>query len=78
MTPTNDVPARPQLLLTRTEVAQQLATSTRHVRRLIEDGRLPSVRLGGLVRVHRDQLEEFVSSLTSPHQTPDDHDRVAA
>jgi excisionase family DNA binding protein len=66
------------VLLTRDDVARHLSTSDRHVRRLIEDGRIPSVRLGGLVRVRVDQLDEFVSDLTSPYQSTDDPDRVAA
>jgi excisionase family DNA binding protein len=78
VTSSNEDPTPPQLLLTRADVAQQLATSIRHVRRLIEEGRLPSVRLGGLVRVRVDQLDEFVSDLTSRNQTPNEPDRIAA
>ena len=60
------------VLLTRDDVALLLSTSDRHVRRLIEDGRLPSVRLGGKVRIHTHQLDEFVEQLfQSGHRTPD-------
>jgi excisionase family DNA binding protein len=54
------------VLLTRDDVALLLSTSDRHVRRLIEDGRLPSVRLGGKVRIHTRQLDEFVERLCGP------------
>ena len=61
--------SQPPVLLTRDEVAQVLATSDRHVRRLIEDGRLPSVRLGGKVRIHTRQLDEFVDQLCHASST---------
>ena len=60
------------LLLTRREVARLLSTSDRHVRHLTEDGRLPSVRLGGKVRVHQRQLDDFLDRLClSEVATPD-------
>lgn len=61
-----DVTNNPTLssaLLTRADAARELATSERHVRRMTEDGRLPSVRLGGLVRIRSADLDLFISTL---------------
>lgn len=54
----------PMLLLLKPEdVAELLAVSQRSVRRLIDSGELPTVRVGNAVRVHRDDLERYVDRL---------------
>jgi excisionase family DNA binding protein len=54
--------ALPAALLTVDEVAGRLRASPRHVRRLIERGELPVVRLGKLVRVTPDDLGRLVAA----------------
>ena len=66
------IPSPPPVLLTRDDVAQRLSTTDRHVRRLIEDGRLPSVRLGGKVRIHQRQLDAFVARLCRQNAADDE------
>ena len=60
-----------QILLDREQTAVALCTSPRHVRRLIETERLPSVKLGGKIRVRAVDLEVFVSQLTRPSRAVD-------
>jgi excisionase family DNA binding protein len=67
----------PHRLLTRAEVAEHLATTERHVRRLTEDGRMRSVRLGGKVRIHSSHLDEFLDQLRAASSTePGDRSAV--
>lgn len=43
------------------EVADYLGVTERMVRRLIADGRLPKLKVGRLVRVHVDDLDNYVA-----------------
>ena len=47
-------------LLTAEMVAHRLSMSARTVRRLIADGKLPSIRIGAAVRVEESALRDFV------------------
>jgi excisionase family DNA binding protein len=47
-------------LLTKEEVGDELAITVRMVERLIATGELPHVKVGSLVRVHRDDLNAYV------------------
>jgi excisionase family DNA binding protein len=47
-------------LLTAAEVAEILNVSTRSVRRLIKDGKLPIVRVGRAVRILPEALETLI------------------
>jgi excisionase family DNA binding protein len=49
-------------LLTVADVAKILNLHPRSVRRLIADGRLPVVRLGGAVRIRPEAVEELIAS----------------
>lgn len=49
-------------LLTRAEVAQVLGTNERHVRRMVERGELPKVKVGPKVRVHIDDVEAYIEA----------------
>jgi excisionase family DNA binding protein len=52
-------------------VAELLNCSARHVYRLADAGRMPRpVRLGGLVRWRRQDLEEWVAGRCQPVRTP--------
>ncbi len=44
------------------ELAADLNVSTKHVRRLIKNGNIPHHRFGRLIRVHRDDRDEYVKS----------------
>lgn len=58
--------AKPPLpLLTVEDVAKFIGSSTKTVRRLIETGDLPHVRIGRLVRIHPMDLERFVQARRS-------------
>lgn len=63
--PSAHPPAVAPLLLTYPEAASVLGLSERQVRRLVADGRVPSVRHGRSVRIHRDDLEAYAQSLRS-------------
>ena len=43
------------------EVAEHIGSSPRHVRRLIDRGQLPIVRLGKLVRITPDDLAHLIA-----------------
>jgi excisionase family DNA binding protein len=49
-------------LLTVEETAQVLKTSVRFVRRLIAERRVPYVKVGKYVRLHRCDLDAFVAA----------------
>ena len=49
-------------LLTIADVAEHIVSSTRHVRRLIERGELPIIRIGKLVRITPDDLARLVAA----------------
>jgi excisionase family DNA binding protein len=51
-------------LLTLPEAAELLNVSTRTVRRQIDDGLLPTVRIGGAVRIRPDDLRSFIGKMT--------------
>jgi excisionase family DNA binding protein len=55
---TSVVLSRP--LLNVRSVADRLSVSEKTVRRLIESGRLPAVRVGGQVRIDPDELEAWL------------------
>jgi len=42
------------------EVAEQLGVHPETIRRLIHDGRLDAIRVGRVLRVHREALDSFV------------------
>jgi excisionase family DNA binding protein len=43
------------------DVAQQLGVHPETIRRLIHDGRLDAVRVGRVLRVHREALDHFLA-----------------
>lgn len=47
-------------LLTLQDVAERLTTSYKTVFRLVTDGDIPAVKVGGQWRVHRDDLNAYV------------------
>ncbi len=47
-------------IIQRTEVAAMLATTDRHVRRLVESGKLRAVRVGGKQRFLRQDVDDFI------------------
>ena len=49
-------------LRTVNDVAEILRMNPRSVRRLIADGRLPVVRLGGAVRIRPEVVEEMIAN----------------
>jgi len=53
-------PTRSRELLTVNEVAEQLVTSTRFVRRLVSERRIAFVHLGRHVRIAQPDVDEFV------------------
>lgn len=59
---TTDTKPEP-VLLTIKAVAIKLSVSQRTVWRLVSEGRLTCVRLGGSTRVRREDLEAFVAGL---------------
>jgi excisionase family DNA binding protein len=50
----------PKRLLKATEVAELLQVSRAHAYNLMRRGEIPSVRMGGAVRVRRSDLDEFI------------------
>lgn len=54
-----------RLTLTVPEVAEELRLSDRTVWKLIRDGKLPSVKVGGGRRIVREALDTYIASLTS-------------
>jgi excisionase family DNA binding protein len=51
-----------RLLLTVSEAAETLGVSRSHLYNLIQQGHLPTIRLGASVRIPRRWLEEFVEA----------------
>lgn len=49
-------------LVTREQAAVILATTTRHIRRMAQDGRLPSLKIGGKQRFAAEDLSAFIMS----------------
>jgi excisionase family DNA binding protein len=60
-------------LLTVAETAKLLKVNPMTVRRYIQDGRLPAVRVGRRVRVHKEAVEGFLAPITPQH--PGAHDQ---
>ena len=58
-------PAALLQLLTLQESAQILKTSMKTLRRRIDDGQLPVIRDGRIVRVHPADLERYISARRS-------------
>jgi excisionase family DNA binding protein len=54
------------LLYTRKEVADVLGTTERHVRRMIEAHTLPVTKIGGKVRIHKDDLAAYIKAQRVP------------
>ena len=55
----------PQLLNTE-QVADWLGTSTRHIRRLVDERRIPYVKVGWLVRFDTDELATWLDQHRLP------------
>lgn len=53
--------AEPVIAFTTDETARLLSVSPRTVRRMTTDGRLPAIEVGGVRRIHRDDIEKYVS-----------------
>lgn len=51
---------RPRLLSMK-EVAERLNTSQRHVRRLVEERRIPHLKVGHFIRFDPDELDGWLS-----------------
>ncbi|MDA8045683.1 MAG: helix-turn-helix domain-containing protein [Actinomycetota bacterium] len=47
-------------LLTIEQLAEQLATSIRHIRRLVAERRVPYIKVGGLVRFDPAEVQEWI------------------
>jgi len=54
-------PHEPESLVSVRDVADQLGVHPETIRRLIHDGRLDAVRVGRVLRVHRDAVERFLA-----------------
>lgn len=59
-------------LLNVAEVGQVCGICERTVRRLMADGELPVVRVGGSVRVSTEALEEFIRQGGTPRRKQDE------
>ncbi len=51
----------PESLVSVREVADQLGVHPETIRRLIHDGRLDAVRVGRVLRVHREAVDRFLA-----------------
>jgi excisionase family DNA binding protein len=56
------VTAATQRLFSEDEAAVYLGTTTRHLRRLRDERRMPFVKLGGKVRFDRFDLDKFIKT----------------
>ncbi len=50
------------MLLTVDQAAERLGTSTRFIRRLRFEGRIPVIKLGKHIRIDSDDLEAFIAA----------------
>ena len=50
------------MLLTVNQAAERLGTSTRFIRRLRFEGRIPVIKLGKHIRIDSDDLEAFIAA----------------
>jgi len=57
----------PGILLTVNQVAERLNVTVRMVYRLTQDGRLPSHKIGTHLRVHSDDLDDFIAGCRQPY-----------
>lgn len=57
---------RTQALWTLDEVAARLATTTRHVRRLVADRRLPHLKIGRFLRFEPGEVERWIANQRAP------------
>jgi excisionase family DNA binding protein len=57
----SSTPNEPESLVSVRDVADQLGVHPETIRRLIHDGRLDAVRVGRVLRVHRDAVERFLA-----------------
>jgi excisionase family DNA binding protein len=53
--------SRSENLVSVRDVADQLGVHPETIRRLIHDGRLDAVRVGRVLRVHRDAVDSFLA-----------------
>jgi excisionase family DNA binding protein len=53
-------PPKPPRFISLRTVANELGISWRTVRKLVAEGELPAVRIGGVLRVPRSAMEEFL------------------
>jgi excisionase family DNA binding protein len=56
-------------LLTKPQVAEALGVSERWVKRALEEGRFPKVKVGKLVRVRRSDVEAYIEANVIPAQS---------
>jgi excisionase family DNA binding protein len=54
-------PEQPDNLVSVRDVADQLGVHPETIRRLIHDGRLDAVRVGRVLRVHREAVDSFLA-----------------
>jgi excisionase family DNA binding protein len=52
---------QPESLVSVRDVADQLGVHPETIRRLIHDGRLDAVRVGRVLRVHREAVDRFLA-----------------
>lgn len=57
-------------LLTITELADRLGTRVRHVRRLVQERRVPYVKVGKLVRFDSTEISDWLDETRHPHEEP--------
>jgi excisionase family DNA binding protein len=57
----NSIPLADTVLLTKKEAARELRLSERSVHSLLKSGDLPTIRLGGSVRISRSDLLQFIA-----------------
>jgi excisionase family DNA binding protein len=61
------MPTNPSLqLLTIEQLADQLTTSTRHIRRLIAERSVPYLKVGGLVRFDPEEITTWLDASRHP------------
>lgn len=57
-------------LLTIPELVERLGTSTRHIRRLIDERRIPYLKVGKLIRFDADEINRWLDDTRVPLQPP--------
>ena len=66
----SSVDPKPDTLYSVREVAGQLGVHPETIRRLIHDGRLDAVRVGRVLRVHKDAVDGFLARQRIKPQRP--------